>query len=90
MQYVWLIESTTEQKLRIKDWLKFYSVLDSRSLRLSPHISRVTISENILFQEMAALEEAVYAQKELINFLEEQVKINKTFQRESPPNDREK
>lgn len=41
-------------------------------------------------QEMAALEEAVYAQKELINFLEEQVKINKTFQRESPPNDREK
>ena len=39
---------------------------------------------------MAALEEAVFAQKELINFLEEQVIIHDNFQREATHNEREK
>lgn len=37
---------------------------------------------------MASLEEAISAQKELISFLEEQVKIHINFKREAPTGER--
>jgi hypothetical protein len=42
----------------------------------------------LIEQEIASLEEAVTAQKELINFLEEQIKIHVNFKKEAPATER--